>query len=73
MPEPDYKALAKRLSNALLKVRPLGGSELFIRFGEEEFYADPDYCGKAIDKLREDLHNERIECGRLRRLLTPVA
>jgi len=50
---------AKKMSDALLKVRPLGGSELFMKVGEE-FYADPDYCGAAIDKLRSDLHNARI-------------
>jgi len=57
-----YKALCKRLSDALLKVRPLGGSELFTKIGEgddQEYYADPDYCGKAIEKLRQDLHEAR--------------
>lgn len=49
-----YKALAKRLSTALLKVRPLGGSELFIKVGDE-YYADPEYCGAAIEKMKADL------------------
>ena len=35
----------KELSDALLKVRPLGGSELFVRRAGE-FYADPIYCGQ---------------------------
>lgn len=54
MPKPDYKALCKRLSDALLKVRPLGGSEMFIRVGsgeDENFIADPDYCGSLIDDM----------------------
>lgn len=66
--EPDYKALCKRLSDALIKVRPLGGSELFIRVGSDEhetFIADPDYCGAAIEKLRSDLHQARSDAQRL--------
>lgn len=35
---------AKRLSDALLKVRPLGGSEMFVK-RNNKYYADPDYCG----------------------------
>jgi hypothetical protein len=45
-------ALARKLSEALRKVRPLGGSEMFTRVGEE-FYADPKYCGDAIDALHQ--------------------
>jgi hypothetical protein len=50
----------------LLKVRPLGGSELFIRV-DEEFYADPDYCGRCIDTLRADLDMARREIIELKR------
>lgn len=50
------RQLAKSLSNALLKVRPLGGSELFI-YTCGDYYADPQYCGRLIDELR----NENIE------------
>lgn len=63
-----YKALAKRLSTALLKVRPLGGSELFIKVGDE-YYADPDYCGAMIDKLKSDLHEINMALAKYRKLL----
>lgn len=66
MTEPDYKTLAKRLSTALLKVRPLGGSELFIKVGDE-YLADPDYCGAVIDQMRQELHETRIAIARLRK------
>lgn len=47
----DLHTLAKELSDALLKIRPLGGSEMFsYRCGA--YYADPAYCGKLIDELR---------------------
>ena len=49
------RAHAKKLSDALLKVRPLGGSELFVRVGED-FYADPEFCGNAIVSLLSDRH-----------------
>jgi hypothetical protein len=60
------KAHLVKCSNALLKVRPLGGSELFIRV-DEEFYADPDYCGRCIDTLRADLDMARREIIELKR------
>lgn len=63
---PDYKALARRLSDALLKVRPLGGSELFIRVGNE-FFADPDVCGAEIEQLRDKLNQARRTSFRARR------
>lgn len=52
------RVLARRLSDALLEVRPLGGSELFQRVGDE-YYADPKACGAAIGQLRSDLHNAK--------------
>lgn len=58
--QPDYKALAKRLSNALLEIRPLGGSEMFIGFGDD-YFADPEYCKKLIVKMRTDLFEARKE------------
>lgn len=61
----EKEALARRLSEALIKVRPLGGSELFTRVGEE-FYADPTYCGGEIDKLRSELHSAKTENIRLK-------
>jgi hypothetical protein len=65
--EPDYKALAKRLSTALLKVRPLGGSELFIKVGDE-YFADPEYCGDAIERMKADLHELNCDLARVRKL-----
>ena len=52
----DGWAFAKELSDALLKIRPLGGSELFVR-RNGQFYADPKYCGDAITELHEKLHS----------------
>lgn len=62
----QYYSLSHRLSRALLGVRPLGGSELFIKVGEE-YFADPDFCGRAITALREALHSARQENVRLKR------
>jgi hypothetical protein len=66
----DYRALARKLSDALVKVRPLGGSELFIRVGEE-FFADPDYCGREIEKLRRDNHELKMRLYSNAQGLTP--
>lgn len=52
------QAHARAMSEALLKVRPLGGSEMFSKVGEE-YLADPVKCGDLIDQLRHDLHEER--------------
>jgi hypothetical protein len=55
-----HLAFMKELSDALLKVRPLGGSELFVkRFGN--YFADPAYCGAAIEQMSKDLHQAKIE------------
>lgn len=56
----------KKCSDALLKVRPLGGSELFVRVGEEN-YADPEYCGAAIERMHADLHEAKIATVMARR------
>lgn len=48
---------AKRLSDALLKIRPLGGSELFVK-RNDQYYADPDFCGRMIEELRADYDRE---------------
>jgi len=56
----EARGLAKKMSDALLKVRPFGGSELFTRVGEE-FYADPAYCGGEIDRLRGANHELRMQ------------
>ncbi len=53
-------AFIKELSDALLAIRPLGGSELFVqRFGQ--FYADPAYCKAAIVQRIEDCHEAKKE------------
>lgn len=51
----DGWAFAKELSDALIKVRPLGGSELFVQ-RNGKFYADPAYCGAAIQELHTAHH-----------------
>ncbi len=49
--------IVKRLSDALLKVRPLGGSEMFIRHGDG-FVADPDFCARCAG--RKSPHREQF-------------
>lgn len=57
---------ARAMSNALLKIRPLGGSEMFVRV-DSEFYADAVFCGQLIEQLRRDLHEARVEIATLRK------
>jgi hypothetical protein len=59
---------AKRLSDALLKVRPLGGSELFVK-RNNQYYADPDYCGRLVEELLADNIKETKMRFRLERQL----
>lgn len=66
MTEPDYKALCKRLSDALLKIRPLGGSEIFIKVGED-YFADPNYCGALIEYTLGRNHELMKELTRARK------
>jgi hypothetical protein len=48
-------AFMKDLSDALIKVRPLGGSELFVeRF--DRYFADPKFCSDEIDRLHREKH-----------------
>jgi hypothetical protein len=56
---------AKRLSDALLKIRPLGGSELFVRRNGQH-YADPAYCGAAIEADAKRRHEVMSDNVRLR-------
>lgn len=49
------QSLAKELSNALLTVAPLGGSECFIKSGED-FYADPEWFKVRIRELHDRAH-----------------
>lgn len=66
----ELEKIAKGLSDALITVRPLGGSELFKRFGHgdtEAYYADAEYCKAFIaseqTKLFESM-KARIMQGR---------
>ena len=49
------RTLAKRLSDALLTVAPLGGSECFIRSGDD-YYADPEWFKHRIADLHARAH-----------------
>ena len=55
-----HQAFMKELSDALIKARPLGGSELFVkRF--DRYFADPKFCGDEIDLLWKKYHEVRAE------------
>jgi hypothetical protein len=59
-------AFMKELSNALISVRPLGGSELFVkRF--DDYFADPAYCKSAIKHDAEARHEAMLERVRAER------
>lgn len=60
------RELARELSDALLTVRPLGGSEMF-RMQCGEYYADPTACKATIAQLRNDLHESRKEAVRAKK------
>jgi hypothetical protein len=62
----DGWAFAKELSDALLKVRPLGGSELFVK-RNGQYFADPKYCGAAIEDSHKSRHEVMSENVRLLR------
>lgn len=61
--------LLRKMSDALLEVRPLGGSEMFKRFGEG-FYADPAICTSEIRRLRSELHEAKASLVKERRART---
>ncbi|MES2030894.1 MAG: hypothetical protein V4477_17065 [Pseudomonadota bacterium] len=62
----DMLAFMKELSDALISVRPLGGSELFVkRFGE--YFADPAYCKAVIQVNHERYHEAMKQNIRLQR------
>lgn len=66
-PTPDDGwAFAKQLSDALLRVRPLGGSELFVK-RNGQYYADPAYCGAAIEESHQSRHETMKDNVRLMR------
>jgi hypothetical protein len=50
---------AKELSDTLLSMRPLAGSEAFRKFDDETFFADPVYFASCIRIDRESLRNAR--------------
>lgn len=66
----DKDAMLKRMSVALLKVRPLGGSELFTKF-DGDYIADPEYCGKIIEQMRDELHEARCDIVRQQKASQP--
>lgn len=72
--DPRVTAHVKAMSDALIKVRPLGGSELFtaIRLdgAAEIFLADAAFCGAEIDRMHRELHDLRIENALQQRELT---
>lgn len=68
-PAEEGWTFAKLLSNALLKIRPLGGSELFVK-RNGDYYADPEYCGRLIEEMRDALHQARIDKVRLEKSLS---
>jgi hypothetical protein len=62
----EQQAFMKELSDALISVRPLGGSELFVkRF--DEYFADPAYCKAAIEERSNDCHEAQKGLIRERR------
>lgn len=71
--DPRVTAHAKAMSDALIKVRPLGGSELFTRIrldGDDEvFLADAEVCGAEIDRMHRELIEAKAEIVRLKRLM----
>ena len=58
------ETLLTALSNALLRVRLLGGQELFIKV-EGNYYADPEYCGKQIEDLKLENHKLKMWLSQL--------
>jgi hypothetical protein len=62
----DDRAFVGLLSKALLKVRPLGGSELFVR-RNGQYFADPAYCGAAIEADAKARHEAMADNIRLKR------
>jgi hypothetical protein len=65
-PAGDVVELLKRMSDALLNIRPLGGSEMFMAYGDG-FIADPEYCERLIVETRQQLHEDRCKIVRLER------
>jgi len=65
---------ARELSEALIKIRPLGGSELFVQ-RNGQYYADPAYCGAAIEaelKRRHEAMADRVLLERRVKVLEMV-
>ena len=62
----EQQAFMKELTDALRAVRPLGGSELFVkRWGD--YYADPVYCKAAIEERTEAYHEAMKDSVRNRK------
>lgn len=59
-------AHALKMSDALLQVRPVGGSELLIRI-DGKYWADAEKCGAEITAQRKQLHKALVENVRMKR------
>lgn len=63
--ENEYlRGIAKELSDTLLTIAPLGGSECFRRTGDD-YFADPKYFRVRIQHEKQALHKARCEIARL--------
>lgn len=76
--EADWKAIAKELSDTLLSLRPLGGSELLTRHGKgdsETYLADAKHFRLVIANTRNELHELKCDAVRQSRSAsaTPVS
>lgn len=58
MTDNKLRQFTKSLSDTLLGLRPLGGSECFMRVGED-YYADYRYFGRVIEEQRNSLDELR--------------
>lgn len=63
------QALAKELSDVLLTVKPLGGSECFVKRGED-YYADPKFFRELIKHLHDRNHQSMMAAVRAEKALT---
>lgn len=66
----DWETAARKLSDALLTLRPLGGSECVSRHfidGQEVYLADTDYFRRIIREKHDDLREANISLRRMAR------
>lgn len=55
----QLREMVKELSDTLLKLRPLGGSECFVRKGDGFYVADTRYFAQLIEQERVSTHEAR--------------